>query len=87
MVILYYSGNPSHEVPCVVRIEGDQILVEYNNGGLYQYNGVAKGEGHFELKAVGFDGRGTLHRFLNSSILEGGWIEEGIKGMWRIQLA
>jgi len=35
--------------------------------------------------ALGSDGRATLHTF-GSALLEGGWTEEGAKGMWRIWL-
>ncbi len=87
MTSLYYSNDFYDEIPCVVKIDGDNILVEYEDEGLVQYKGTSNGEGHFELHGVGFDGRATLHRFPNSFVLEGSWTEEGENGMWRIKLA
>ncbi|WP_416391523.1 hypothetical protein NR756_01515 [Alloalcanivorax xenomutans] len=87
MTTLYYSDDPSEDYPCVVKIDGDQILVEYDDDGIVQYKGRNNGEGHFELKAEGFEGRATLHMFSGSFALEGSWIEEGYRGMWKISLA
>lgn len=87
MTTLYHSEDASGEYPCVVKIEGEHILVEYDDDGVVQYEGRANGEGHFELRAGGFDGRATLHRFPASTLLEGSWVEEGARGMWRIRLA
>lgn len=87
MTTLYHSADPSEGYPCVVKIEGDQILVEYKDSEYVQYRGESNGDGHFELEGVGFDGRATLHRFPGASVLEGSWAEEGARGMWRIELA
>lgn len=88
MTTLYRSSDPSTEYPCVVKIENNDILVEYyQNNRILQYKGKSNGVGHFELQAIGFYGRATLHRFMDSSVLEGSWIEEGCKGMWSISLS
>ncbi|MCC5904557.1 MAG: hypothetical protein JJT87_21825 [Halomonas sp.] len=87
MEILYHSDDESEEYPCTVKIDGEKILIEYDSDGIVQYEGENKGDGHFELKAVGFQGRATLHMFSESKFLEGSWIEEGVRGMWRIILA
>lgn len=84
---LYYSNDESSDDPCVVKIDADRILAEYEDEGTVQYTGSANGEGHFELKGVDFDGRATLHMFSGSSVLEGSWVEKGDRGMWRIKLA
>lgn len=88
MTSLYYSNEPaSEDYPCIVRIEDGRILVEYGEGdALRQYVGAERGSGHFELEGVGFTGKASLHMFSGSVILEGGWIEEGYRGMWRIRL-
>lgn len=88
MTSLYYSNEPGNEdYPCIVKINEEGILVEYGEGDEQrQYRGIARGEGHFELAGVGFAGKASLHRFSDSVILEGSWIEEGYRGMWRIRL-
>lgn len=87
MTTLYHSADPSEDYPCVVKIDDDEILVEYEDGEYVHYIGKSNGDGHFELKGSGFDGRATLHRFPEASVLEGSWVEEGARGMWRIELA
>lgn len=87
MTVLFYSEDASEEYPCVVRIDTDQILVEYEDEGTTQYIGRSNGEGHFELNGFGFEGRASLHMFSGSLVLEGSWIEGGAHGMWRIKLA
>lgn len=72
---------------CVVKIDDERIVVEYDNDGLRQYVGVNDGSGHFELSMEGDDGRATLHWLRNSNLLEGSWTENGERGMWRIHLA
>ena len=73
-----WTGCPSaHGIP----------TIEYLADGEHtSYRGQEQGPGHFELHGNGFDGRATLHMFEGSNILEGGWVEEGAKGMWRIRL-
>ena len=87
MTTLYYSEDASDDDPCVVRIDENGILVEYEDEEIVQYTGTRNGEGHFELRGVGFDGHASLHMFPESSVLEGSWVEEGQRGMWRIRLA
>lgn len=72
--------------PCVVLIDGERIVVEYEEDGLRRYVGTNDGSGHFELNMEGGSGRATLHRFPESSLLEGSWIEGSESGMWRIHL-
>lgn len=88
MSTLYYSDWPaSEDHPCVVKIDDNEILVEYENDGIVQYKGRNTGTGHFELHAPKVKGKASLHMFPNSSLLEGSWIESGYRGMWRIKLA
>lgn len=89
MSSLYYSDAPSAEnYPCVVRIDDHEILVEYEDedDGVVQYRGKNNGDGHFELSSTDVNGRASLHMFPNSSILEGSWVEDSYRGMWRILL-
>ena len=86
MTTLYYSNDASDD-PCVVRIDERGILVEYECEGIVQYTGTSNDEGHFELNGVDFDGHASLHMFPGSSVLEGSWVEEGERGMWKIMLA
>lgn len=81
--------RPTHEAsfdqPCEVTITNEFITISYVDAGqTWHYKGQAKGAGHYELQAEGFNGRATLHRFEGSNVLEGTWIEDGVRGMWRI---
>ena len=88
MTTLYHSDDVSDDYPCVVKLDGNRILIEYDGDeGFVQYEGISNGDGHFELNGSGFDGKATLHMFPGSSVLEGWWREEGYEGMWRIYLA
>lgn len=88
MTTLYYDTTAASEsYPCVVRISDSEILVEYDDEGVVQYRGGNDGTGHFELRADAINGRATLHRFADARRLEGSWIEEGVRGMWRIELS
>lgn len=87
MDVLYYSDEPAAEnVPCTVKIDDQGILVEYSDDGLVQYRGDKDSSGHFMLTSPEVDGRATLHRLTESTILEGSWVENGYRGMWRIEL-
>jgi hypothetical protein len=85
---VYHAGGIEFDWPCTVRIDDEMLVLEYmhNNNELCTYRGHSVGVGHFRLKADGFRGDATLHRFAASTILEGFWIEEAQQGMWRIRL-
>lgn len=88
MTTLYYDTDVADEnYPCVVRISDSSIVVEYQDDGVVQYQGKDNGTGHFELISDSVNGRATLHMFPGSSRLEGSWVEDGARGMWRIELA
>lgn len=88
MTTLYYDADAADEnYPCVVKISDTDIVVEYQDQGIVQYRGKSDGSGHFELRADAVNGRGTLHMFPGAARLEGSWIEDGARGMWRIELA
>ena len=88
MTTLFYSDEPAAEdYPCVVKIDDNEIVIEYEDDGIVQYRGSNRGDGHFELHATGVEGKASLHMFPGSSIIEGSWIEDGYRGMWRIKLA
>ena len=71
-----------------MKITDDQILVEYDDDGLRQYVGSNDGTGHFVLTdTVKGSNRAALHQLPGSEVLEGSWIEDGERGMWRIELA
>ena len=88
MTNLHYDAEAADEnIPCTVRLSDSEILIEYHEEGLVQYRGPNDGSGHFELRADAISGRATLHMFPGSSRLEGSWVEEGERGMWRIEMA
>lgn len=88
MSTFYYSDEPSSEdYPCIVEINEDKISVKYDDEEVVEYQGKNHGNGHFELSAPEIGGKASLHMFPNSLILEGYWIEDSYRGMWRILLA
>jgi len=87
MTTLFHSKDASEDYPCVVKIDESEVLVEYDDDGLVQYKGSERGPGHYELSAPEVHGKASLHSFDGSSFLEGSWVEDGYRGMWRIELA
>jgi hypothetical protein len=85
---VYYDERVADEnAPCDVRIDGDQIVVSYEDEeGKVVYTGKSHGPGHYHLAAPERKGTATLHKFEGSKFLEGFWIEDGWKGFWRITL-
>lgn len=86
MTLVYYSQVPSDVLSCDVKIDGTEIVVVYDDEGPVLYRGKDSGDGHYVLESPEQKGRGTLHRSPGSQFLEGFWIEDGIRGMWRIEL-
>lgn len=83
----YYGGEGSTESPCVVRIGGGRIVVEYQDSGrTHSYTGSEEGPGHFRLTSPTHNASGTLHMFPNEDVLVGEWEENGQEGLWRIHL-
>ena len=80
----------SHEDEFVYVLEGELTLVEDGGETVLRAGDCAAfpkntGDGHFELRATGVEGRATLHRHPKHDVFEGTWIEEGAKGMWRLR--
>lgn len=87
MDIVYYDKTEACEQdPCEVRIEGNEIVVSYDDDVPVVFKGHLNGPGHFELACAEVNGKATLHMFEGSKILEGFWLEGGEKGFWRITL-
>ena len=93
MTHLYYDTEEADEhAPCVVRLDDNGLLVEYDDEDdadkpfRAQYRGTDAGDGHFQLDCAQTGGKATLHRFPGGSLLEGSWTEGGCRGMWRITL-
>lgn len=87
MSVLYYDRTVADDNwACVVRLSGDEIVVEYDEDGPVTYRGLENGSGHFELRTGDGSGKATLHQFPDARTLEGSWLEDGVRGMWRIEL-
>lgn len=87
MDTLYNGCDADLQDPCAVRIDGDQIRVEYEfDGERTVYLGKALAPGHYRLQTEDSRGHATLHQFPGSLTMEGSWVEEGERGMWRIEL-
>jgi len=91
MEYIYYSNNPaSLKMICTVRIDEMEIVVEYLKGiNHIRYRGTNNGTGHFSLSMKCGDsaGQATLHQFPGGDILAGFWLDDDIRGMWRIYLS
>lgn len=84
---LYYHDSADIGDECDVTIDGPHISVTYDtDAGPVTYTGTMNGPGHFELQSDAVNGRATLHRFEGGRVLEGYWVEDSVRGMWRIML-
>ncbi len=86
MDTVYFDDSVAEEgFPCEVRLGDGEIVVSYEgDDGFINYTGKEIGEGHFQLSCASNGGSASLHCFKGSKILEGFWIEDGVKGFWRI---
>lgn len=84
----YFDQRPVLRVRnATVDIGVRSIVVEWQEGTRkYRNEGVRTGQGHFILEAGDGAGKATLHRFQNSSILEGFWTTSSRSGFWRLHL-
>lgn len=84
----HFAKEAAESHPCEVRIMDDgKIVVSYEtDSDFVVYKGEEQGQGHYLLESEEPQGRASLHRFPGSLILEGYWEEDGMKGMWRIEL-
>lgn len=84
---LYYDGEAEVARECEVKIDQESIVVSYKTeDGWVNYSGKNDGSGHFELRCDRYNGHASLHMFPGGKFLDGYWIEENERGMWRIVL-
>ena len=85
---VYYGDDEANfGEPCEVKIEGASIVLSYKDDDTtVVYEGTEVGSGHFTLQAPSVNGKATLHKVPNESVLEGWWAEDDYEGMWRIEL-
>lgn len=88
MACVYFDETPADEhILCKVTIDAQNISIDYSDEGeSYRYAGQEHGHGHYILYCHSIKGEATLHRLPGSKFLEGYWIEDGERGMWRITL-
>jgi len=85
--LFYDKENAYTDEPYEVYLSDDEIRIRYEVDGEYTtYIGREIFDGHFELTCPPLNGKATLHRFPKSSVFEGFWTEEGVRGAWRIRL-
>lgn len=86
-----YAADGSWTADCVVKLDGDQIRIEYNeedSGGILRsYRGYVDEEGHYRLECPEVRGHGKLQKFFDDQILIGDWIEGQDEGLWKIIIA
>lgn len=84
----FFDARPA-EAPAHVRVAMDgRILTLLIPGkdGEQAWRGERRGQGHFVMSGVDPAAGGTLHRFADSTILEGFWRNGSERGFWRLQL-
>jgi len=87
MTTAYLDEKSTWREKCEVRIDGDVIVVSYKDErGPVVCKGNDRGNEHFELFYLEREGHATLHRFDNSTVLEGYWVEGTDRGFWRVEL-
>lgn len=86
--VAWYYGDGMDTGKCTVRIDGDEIALEYiYDGRRFVLTGRQEGEGHFRLSAAHDPRcRSDLHRFAEDDMLVGTWFDSGYVGMCKIQL-
>lgn len=89
---IYYTGQDAMtEFEVELRLDEKELVISYEDEDaqgkplVVIYRGKNSGDGHFELRATGVEGRATLHKHPQHDVFEGTWIEEGAKGMWRLR--
>ncbi len=85
----YPDKGMDSNLPCEVRINGDEIVVSYRDDFrkcLVVWKGHDEGNGHYVLEAPTVKGRATLHMNSDHEILDGWYIEDRRQGMWRFTL-
>jgi hypothetical protein len=88
--IAYFDARDArHDVPARVKFEGESLtLVAADDLGEEVYwKGERRGQGHFVLSVPDADMDASLHRFADSSILEGFWRRGRVRGFWRLHLS
>lgn len=88
--IFYSDAEPMSKSEVELRLDEEELVIAYEDEDdlgrplTVIYRGTNRGDGHYELRATGVDGRATLHRNPDHDVFEGTWIEGGSMGMWRI---
>lgn len=87
---IYHQDRPADlEIHCIVVVEGDELELKYDqeDGSFWSWKGSDQGCGHYLVYAnSGRRGRAVLHHLRSTSYLNGYWAENGLKGMWRVEL-
>jgi hypothetical protein len=85
----YFSpgDEPDLDDECLVRFDAGSITLKYDDDGEpVVWRGTEIAPGHFKLQSPEVDGNATLHRFPNGPTLIGEWVEDGQRGVWRVDL-
>ena len=87
--IAYFEARDArHEVAARIKFEGRglTLVTENEQGESVLWHGERRGQGHFVLSAPDADMEASLHRFADSTILEGFWRHGRERGFWRLHL-
>ncbi|MGH8765940.1 MAG: hypothetical protein ACRET8_09500 [Burkholderiales bacterium] len=87
--IAYFDARESlAELPVQVMLDamGMTLVVPAANGEDAVWRGERRGQGHYVLSTPDQNMQASLHRFADSSILEGFWRNGAERGFWRLHL-
>jgi len=87
--IAYFDTREArNDVPAQVALEagGMTLLTPAATGDPVLWHGERRGQGHYVLNAPDAGMEASLHRFADSSILEGFWRRGAERGFWRLHL-
>lgn len=65
---------------------GLTLLLSQDGGEPVMWHGMRRGQGHYSLTSERDAMQASLHRFADSAIMEGIWIDGPDRGFWRLRM-
>jgi len=87
--IAFFDERQSRaNIAAEVVFDGFGLTLEFvgGNGKIETWKGERNGQGHFRLRTDNPGKEASLHRFADSTILEGFWRDGSERGFWRLHL-
>ena len=87
--IAYYDTRAARaDLPVQVTLDahGLTLVMANDKGEHVLWHGERRGQGHYAMRTAKAGMEGSLHRFADSLILEGFWLDGRERGFWRLRL-